>query len=431
MVVLLDGSVVNLALPEIAADLHIGFSGLQWIVDGYLLSLSALILLGGSLGDIFGRKKIYLIGLGGFGLSSFLCALAPNAGTLIGFRAIQGIFGALLVPGALAIINTNFPRELRGQAIGRWTAFISVAIIVGPLIGGLILGLANWRWIFLINLPLVIACYALGHIAIQESKDPAKRHLDYFGASLAGLALAAITYGLIEGSANGWDLVTFSSLVAGLILIPVFVWFERHHPDPMVDTKLFRNKNFSGANVMTFAMYGALGGFIFSLVIYLQTVMEYSVVAAGFSTVPISIIMFGFSGRIGKWAAKQGPRLFLTIGPIISGLGMFTLYALEPGDSYITHILPGILLFGIGLVITVAPLTTTVIMSVSEVHSGIASGINNAVSRAGSLIVVAMLGLFGAYQQFHFAMILCPILAILAGLLSYALIQKKPLTTQT
>jgi EmrB/QacA subfamily drug resistance transporter len=425
-VVFLDSTVVNLALPKIADDLHADFSELQWITDGYLLSLSALILLGGSLGDIFGRKKVYLFGLVGFGVTSLLCAISPNATMLIVTRVIQGIFGALLVPGALSIINTNFGRELRGQAIGRWTAWTSIFFIIGPLIGGLILGVASWRWIFLINIPLIAACLLLALPSIEESKDIKPRRIDYAGALLAALALAGSTYGLIEGPAHHWAGKAIGALVAGLVLSVVFVWYESKAKDPMVSLSLFKSRNFSGSNLMTFAMYGALAGFTFALVIYLQTGLQYSSLEAGLSLLPVSIIMFFFAGRVGKLSSVYGPRRFMTAGPIIAGLGIGCLYFLQPGDSYLLSVLPGALLFSAGLVLTVAPLTTTVMTSVDETSSGIASGINNAVSRAAGLIVIAGLGLLGANQFYHFSMALCSVLAIVAGLISYAMIEKKP-----
>jgi len=422
-VVFLDGTVVNLALPKIGRDLHAGFSSLQWIADAYLLSLSALILLGGSLGDIFGRKRIYLYGLGGFILTSLLCALSPTDHFLITTRVAQGVFGALLVPGALSLINTNFPREERGQAIGRWTAWTSAAFVLGPLVGGAILDVASWRWIFLINLPLGLACFLLGQSSINESRDSRARRIDYLGAGLAAFALAGLTYGLIEGPARHWPAVTITALILGALFTALFIWQERRSPDPMVDLSLFRSRNFSGSNIMTFAMYGALAGFTFALVIYLQSTLHYSSIKAGLSLLPVSIVMFLFAGRVGKLSSVYGPRRFMTAGPIIAGLGMATLYSLKPGSSYLLHVLPGVLIFSAGLVLTVAPLTTTVMTSVEDSYSGIASGINNAISRAAGVIVIAFLGLFGASNFYHFSMALCALLAISSGFVSYAFIR--------
>ena len=425
-VVFLDSTVVNLALPKIARDLHADFSELQWISDGYLLSLSALILLGGSLGDIFGRKKVYLTGLVGFGITSLLCALAPSATVLTVTRVLQGIFGSLVVPGALSLINTNFPLSGRGQAIGRWTAWTSIFFIIGPLIGGLILGIASWRWIFLINIPLIVACLLIAVPSIRDSRDENARRIDYPGAGLAAVALAGLTYGLIEGPAHGWSALAVGSLAAGLLLGGGFVWYEARAKDPMVRLSLFKSRNFAGSNLMTFAMYGALAGFTFALTIYLQTDLHYSSLKAGLALLPVSIIMFFFAGRVGKLSSVYGPRRFMTMGPIIAGLGIASLYFIKPGSSYLLGVLPGTLIFGSGLVLLVAPLTTTVMTSVAESYSGIASGINNAVSRAAGLIVIALLGLLGARNFYHFSIALCAVLAVSAGLISFAMIESNP-----
>ncbi len=426
-VVFLDGTIVNLALPKIAHNLHVGFSAQQWITDGYMLTLSALILLGGSLGDILGRKKVYVFGLLGFGATSLLCAIAPTATTLIAARIIQGAFGALVVPGALSIINTNFDRSERGQAIGRWTAWTSAFFVLGPLVGGVILDIAVWRWIFLINLPLIAACLALALPSIQDSKDSQPRHVDAYGAVLAALALAGITYGLIEGPTKHWATQDIIALIAGLVLSGLFVWQESRSKDPMVKLSLFRSRNFSGSNLMTFAMYGALAGFTFALAIYLQSHLGYSSLQAGLSLLPVSIIMFFFAGRVGKLSSQYGPRLFMTAGPMIAGLGIGWLYFLHPGVSYWLGVLPGAVIFSAGLVLTVAPLTTTVMTSVDETSSGIASGINNAVSRASGLIVIAVLGLLGDQNFYHFSMALCAALAIAAGLISFTIIENPRL----
>jgi EmrB/QacA subfamily drug resistance transporter len=422
-VVLLDGTIVNLALPKIAQQLHVSFAGLQWIVDGYMLSLSSLILLGGSLGDIFGRKRVYLIGLVGFGLSSLACALSPNEIALIIARVVQGVFGALLVPGGLAIINTNFSRGDRGQAIGRWTAWTSIAIVIAPLVGGSILNIASWRWIFLVNIPLIICCLVLGLMSIKEGQSNRSQHIDVQGSVITALALAGITFGLIEGPATHWKWWAIAALIAGLLAVIAFVAVERDEKEPMVDLSLFVSRNFTGSNLMTFCMYGALSGFMVALVIYLQQHVGYTSLQTGLTTLPISVLMFFFAGRVGKLSGRLGPRRFMTAGPILMGIAMATLYILHRGDNYIFHILPGILLFAIGLVMTVAPLTTTVMTSVDDDESGIASGINNAISRAAGLIVVAVLGLLGANQVFHFAIVLCASLAILAGVISFVWIE--------
>jgi len=424
-VVFLDGTIVNLALPRISQDLHGHFSDLQWIADGYLLSLSSLILLGGSLGDIFGRKRTYLIGLIGFGAFSLLCGLSPNIGFLIAFRILQGIFGALLVPGGLAIINTNFPREDRGGAIGRWSAWSGILAAIGPLLGGYIIDAFSWRWIFFINIPLIIVCGLLALANVEESKDSRARRVDGKGAGLAAIALAGITYGLIEGPADKWGARPLVGLIAGLILAVIFLWYESRSKDPMMRLSLFRSRNFSGSNAMTFAMYGALAGFMFALVIYMQTKLGYSAIKAGASLLPVSLMLLFFSSRIGRLSSKIGPRYFLTAGPLIASLAMFLLIGYKPGDSYLWFLLPRVLLFSVGLVLLVAPLTTTVMTAVEDSSSGIASGINNAVSRIAGLVVIALLGLAGTGNIYRFSMVLCAIFAAASGIISFITIQNR------
>jgi EmrB/QacA subfamily drug resistance transporter len=428
-VVILDGTVVNVALPHIARDLGASFAQLQWIVDGYLLSLSALLLIGGSLGDIMGRKRVYQIGLVGFAATSLLCALAGSVDQLIAFRIIQGVFGALLVPAGLAIINTNFAPGGRATAIGRWTAWTAIFIAIGPPLGGYIVDVASWRWIFLINLPLIVLCLALGWRSITESQEKHKRQIDYPGAVLAASMLGFLSYGLIEGPGRHWDSVAVGALVISALAFAGFIYTELHSRDPMVRLELFKNRNFSAANITTLAMYGALGGFIFSLVIHLQTSIGYSGLKAGTALLPVTAMMLLLAGRFGTLSGRYGPRVFMTVGPILAGLGMLSLAHLPAHASYVRNVLPGVLLFSLGLSMIVAPLTVTVMSSVQNVYSGIASGINNAVSRVAGLIVVAVLGVFGVANAYQFSMLLCAALAIIAGLVSYALIQNpsKPI----
>ncbi len=424
--VVLDGFVVNLALPKIAGSFHAQFSDLQWIVDAYLLFLSSLILVGGSLGDIFGRKKVYLIGLYGFTIGSVLCAAAPNTLSLIAFRIIQGMFGALLVPGGLAIINTNFPESERGAAIGRWSAWLAIVVPIGPLLGGYIISISSWRWIFLINLPLGVLCAWLANKNFRESRNPDNRRVDKTGAAIATLLLAGVTYGLIEGPASHWAARAVVPLAAGVLLFAAFIRHERRHPDPMVRLSLFRSRNFSGSNVMTFAMYGALGGFTFILPIYLQTKMGYSAFTAGLSMLPVSVLLLVLSRKMGALSAKYGPRLFITAGPLITAAAILSLIDYGPGDSFLGFLIPRTILFGIGMSLLVAPLTVTVMSSVENRRSGVASGVNNAVSRVAGLIVVALLGLAGGGNTFRFTVVLCALLAALAGVASYLTIQNNP-----
>lgn len=424
----LDGTVVNLALPSIGHDFRTGFASLQWIADGYLLSLSALILLGGSLGDIFGRKKSYLLGLVGFVVSSLLCGLAPNIDLLIGFRIAQGAFGALMVPGALAIINTNFPKAERGGAIGQWAAWSGAFTAIGPLVGGYLIDAGSWRWVFFINLPLGLICGLLAVIGVKESHNKRTRQVDYYGAGLAVVSLSGLTYGLIEGPVNHWKVSAMLPLLGGILLLLGFIVYESRRRDPMVNLRLFRSSNFAGANLMTLAMYGALAAFMFSLVIYLQTKMDYSSLKAGLSLLPVTILLLLFSKQIGKLAYKIGPRLFMTLGPAIAAIGIILLFNFRPGSSYVWYLLPSTTLFGIGMVLLVAPLTTTVMMSVKESDSGIASAINNAIARIAGLIAIAILGLAGPADVFRFSLVVSSALAFSAAIFSYAIIRNPRLS---
>lgn len=420
---LLDGSVVNLALPSIARQLHTNFADLQWVVDGYLLSLSSLILVGGSLGDIFGRKQVYLTGLLGFGTASLLCGLAPNIRLLIVSRIIQGISGALLVPGALAIINTNIAVGMRPVAIGRWAAWSGVATAIGPPVGGYLIEAASWRWIFYINVPFVIICAAITLRYVQESRNNEPRRVDGIGASLAALSLTSITYALIEGPASSWQPLYIGLLIAGVCCAAIFVYTERKLHDPMVPLRLFRSGNFAAANLTTFAMYGALSGFFFALIIYLQTNLGYSSLKAGLCLLPVTALMMTLSGRIGGTAAKYGPRAFMTVGPFLMGTGIALLIRLHAGQSYVLGVLPGILLFGLGLSTTVAPLTNTVMNSLIVDDSGIASGVNNAVARVAGLVIIALLGVLGTSHAYRFSAVFCTVLIVTAGIISFALIR--------
>ncbi len=419
----LDGFVVTLALPKMGADLHSSLADFQWIVDGYLLTLSSLILIGGSLGDIIGRKRVYLIGLVGFVLFSMLCGLAPNNSFLIGTRLLQGVFGALLVPSGLAIINTNFKPSERGRAIGSWSAWVALVAPLGPILGGWIISVASWRWVFYINLPLGIVCWLLASKNFKESKSAEGRKLDYPGAILTTASLAGITYGLIEGPSDHWHARSILSLAIGVVLMPVFLWWEGVSNDPLIRLKLFKSRNFSGSNIMTFAQYGALGGFTFALPIYLQTKIGYTPIKAALAMLPIALCLLLLSRRMGALAAKLGPKYFISVGPLLCALSMFLLLDYRPGDDFWTFFIPRLTVFGLGMATLVAPLTTTVMASVDSSFSGIASGVNNAVARIGGLVVVALLGLAGAGNVYRFSVWLCGSLALFAGAASFFIIQ--------
>ncbi len=424
-IVVLDGVVVNLALPSIGSDMHASFSALQWIVDGYLLSLSALILLGGSLGDIFGQRKVYFTGLAGFGIVSLLCGLSPNQETLIILRVLQGVFGALLVPSGLAIINTNFPAGMRAAAIGRWTAFTAIVTAAGPLLGGYLVDIGSWRLIFFINVPLVVVTLVMARIGMVEHIGDRSRRVDFWGAGLAMAGLGSLTYGLIEGPVTHWAPFQLSAVGLGLLVIIGFGWYERRQTDPMLQLDLFKSRNFFAANITTFSMYGGLGGFLFALVIYLQTTAGYTTLQAGASLLPISVMMFLVASRAGAWAGKYGPRRFMTVGPLLAGAGIAMLAAIGKEAPYLTSVLPGIVVFSLGLALTVAPLTATVMGSVSVQDSGIASGVNNAISRVAGLVVIGLLGQFGASNSYLFAAILCAGLAAAAGVISFLMIDDR------
>ncbi len=425
-VVFLDGTVVNLALPAIARDLNANFSDLQWIADASLLSLSALILLGGSLGDIYGRKRIYLIGLAGFTVTSLLAGLAPSTAVLIAIRVLEGLFGALLVPGALAIIETNFEPGLRSRAFGLWTAWSAAITAVGPLLGGYLVDIGSWRWIFFINVPLLLICFWLARVGVTESHHAGHRRLDFGGAILAMLALLGVTYGLIEGPTRHWDMVTILSLAIGTVLFLAFLWREEATGDPMLSLSLFRSRNFDGANLTTLAMYGALYGFMFALLLQLQQVVGFSSLKAGLSLLPLTLILLILSPRVGRWNTKWGPRWLMTIGPLISAVGILWLGRLTHGSTYFADVLPGIALFGVGMSLTVTPLTATVMGSVRQTQAGIASAVNNAVARVAGLMFIALLGLFGVSRAYGFAVVMCTGLAVLAGLASFLIIQNRP-----
>ncbi len=430
-IVILDGVVVNLALPRIGLDLHASFSALQWIVDGYLLSLSALILLGGSLGDIFGQRRVYFTGLAGFGAASLLCGLAPNQETLIILRVVQGIFGALLVPSGLAIINTNFEPHMRAAAIGRWTAFSAIVTAAGPLLGGYLVDVGSWRLIFFINVPLVLATLVMARAGMVEHTGDRSRRVDWVGATLAMVGLGSLTYALIEGPGSHWAVGELTAITFGIGIILGFGWYEKRHADPMLKLDLFKSRNFLAANITTFSMYGALGGFLFSLAIYLQTTAGYTTLQAGASLLPITIILFLVSSRAGAWAGAHGPRRLMTAGPLLAGAGIAMLAVMGKSAPYFISVFPGLALFALGLALTVAPLTATVMGSVDTNDSGIASGVNNAVSRVAGLFVIGLLGLFGAANSYRFAAILCAVLAVLAGVISYLMVDDRQIIRQS
>jgi EmrB/QacA subfamily drug resistance transporter len=393
-IALLDSTVVNVALPTIQRDLGGGLAAQQWVSNGYLLTLGSLILVGGSLGDVFGERRVFALGVGGFGVTSLLCAAAPSIGTLIAARALQGVAGALLVPSALAVIVSVFPAQERGPAIGSWTAWGGIATVLGPLGGGELLSITSWRVIFLINVPLVLITLALILTVIPDSGRPAvRRRVDVEGGVLGALGLAGPVFALIEQPRLGWSSPgVIGPLLAGLGFLIVFVWHERRAEDPMLPLGLFAEHNFSIGNLETFAMYAGLAVLFFFLVLFLQQIAGYSPVKSGLATLPTTLVMFSLSRRFGALADRYGPRLFMGIGPLLASVGLFLFMRIGSHVNFFTDVLPPLLLFSLGLSMTVAPLTAAVLAGVQERQAGIASGVNNAIARVAGLLATAAIG---------------------------------------
>ncbi len=390
-IVFLDSTIVNVALPAIRSSLHGGLAEQQWIVEAYLLTLSSLLLVGGSLGDLFGRRRVFALGLIGFGVCSLLCAIAPTSGALIAARAVQGVAGALLVPSTLALIMDTFPENERAAAIGSWTAWTGVATVIGPLGGGLLIQAASWRWIFAINLvPVAITLMLLSRL---ESDTRSPGHVDVVGAVLCALGLAGPVFALIEQPRYGWGSGQVAiPLIGGVVLLVAFVLWERRSPQPMMPLELFASRNFSVGNLTTLSLYAGLGVATFFLILFIQQVGGYTPIEAGLSLLPITILVFLLSRRFGALADRIGPHIFMSAGPIVAGAGLLLLVRTNADANYWTQIFPGIAIFGLGLAATVAPLTATVLGAVEPGHSGVASGVNNAVARIAGLLAIAALG---------------------------------------
>ncbi|MEA2289300.1 MAG: hypothetical protein QOD55_1297, partial [Solirubrobacteraceae bacterium] len=399
-VVALDSTVVNVALPAIEEDLGGGLAGQQWVATGYLLALAALILVGGSLGDVFGERRIFSLGVVGFGAMSLVCALAPSIEVLVAGRVAQGVFGALLTPAALAVIVTAFPPAQRGAAVGSWTAWAGVAAVVGPLVGGQLIDAASWRWIFAINVPFVAATLMLIATAVPQRPGGGVRPpVDWPGAALSFLALAGPTLALVRQPESGWgaaDVVVPG--LAGLVFFGLFLAREATTPYPMLPLGLFARRNFAAGNLETLAMYAGLAALFFYLVLFLQQVAGYSPLEAGLATIPTTVVMFTLSKRAGALADRFGPRLFMGGGPLVAAAGLLLLLRVDAEVDYVTELLPALVLFSLGLSATVAPLTATVLADADEEHAGIASGVNNAIARAAGLFGVAALGAVVAAQ---------------------------------
>ncbi len=394
-VVFLDGTAVSVALPTIGRDLNAGLSGLQWIVNGYALTLAALLILGGSLGDHYGRKRMLIVGLVGFGVASVLCGVAPTTEVLIAARMLQGVAGALLVPEGLAILSAVYTDAAeRGAAIGAWTGWGGIVAVFGPFLGGLFVERGFWRGVFFLNVPLIAVVLFLVARYVPETRDAeAPKRLDWLGAALVIVGLGGIAYGLTEGPSVGWSApLVLAGLIGGVVALVAFVVAEARVPEPMVPLGLFRNGNFTGANLATLGMYAALAGAGFFVVIFVQNTLHYPAIAAGAALLPVSALMLLFASRFGKLSGRYGPRRFMVAGPVLAGCSFLLFLLVRPGVGYWTSIFPAALLLGAGLCVTVAPLTSTVMGAVPAHQSGIASAINNVASRVAGLLAVAGLG---------------------------------------
>lgn len=433
---LLDGTVVNVAVKPIGEDLDADLAELQWVVNAYMLSLASLILLGGSLGDRFGRRRVFMIGVAWFALASLMCGFAQDAFQLIAARALQGVGGALLTPGSLAILQATLHPADRARGIGVWSAYTGIAAAAGPLLGGWLIQVASWRWVFFINVPLAVVVLVVSarHVPESAHRVPGER-FDVRGAVLAALGLAGVTYALIEAN-TGWNAIVLTATVVGLVALAAFVQAERRRRDPMLPPELFTDVTFSVVNVVTFAVYGALGGGLFLLVLQLQVTSGFTPLQAGMSMFPFTVIMLLFSSRSGALASRIGPRVQLVGGPVVSALGMLMLSRVGADASYLVNVLPGVCLFGIGMTLLVAPLTATVLAAVPDEDAGIASGVNNAVARAASLLAVAALptvvGLSGeSYQDpvaftdgYRAALLVC-VVVLLMGSATATLVPRR------
>lgn len=434
---LLDSTVVNVALPRIGRDLDANLSALQWTVNAYMVTLAGLILLGGALGDRFGRRKVFVVGVVWFAVSSLLCGIAPNTGALIAARALQGVGGALLTPGSLALIQASFHPDDRGRAVGLWSGFGGVGAAIGPFVGGWLVDGPGWRWVFLLNVPLALVCVpvALRHVP-ESGGEGARGRFDVLGAVLGAVALALLTYALIEAGDGGW--VVAVTAVAGVATAVAFVVVERRRPEPMMPPDIFSSRQFTVINIVTLCVYAALGGFFFLAALQLQVVVGYSALGAGTALLPTTVLMLLLSARSGELANRIGPRLPLTVGPLLSAVGMLLMLRVGPDASYWADVLPALVVLGLGLVMLVAPLTATVLGSVDVARAGLASGINNAAARAAGLVAVAALPLLAgmgeeAYREpaafdaaFGRAMVWCAGALVVGALIAGATVRRPP-----
>jgi len=399
-VVTVDSTAINVALPAIAEDLGGGLAGQQWTANAYLLTLSSFLLIGGSLGDLIGERRVFSMGIALFGVTSLGCAMAPTIELLVAARALQGISGALLTPAALAVIVRTFSEAERGQAVGAWTAWGGIGTVLGPVVGGQLVDSASWRWIFLINLPLVLGTlFIVSRVVPADAPRQPGARLDLVGAGLCAVGIAGITLGLIEQPMRGFgDPLVAGALVAGVALLASFVVYERRARHPMLPLGLFGRRNFAAGNVETFAMYGGLSIVFFLMVLFLQGVAGFSALEAGSASIPVTLVMFLLAARFGRLADRYGPRWFMGAGPLVSAAGLALMLRLDADVSYWTDLLPALLVFALGLAIVVAPLTATVLSDADEHNAGIASAVNNAIARVAGLVAIAAIGALVAAQ---------------------------------
>jgi EmrB/QacA subfamily drug resistance transporter len=429
-VAFLDGTVVNAALPAISRDLDAGLASLQWVLSGYLLALGALLVVGGSLGDVFGRRRVFLFGLAGFAVASLGCSVAQTTGELVAARVVQGIGAAALVPGSLALISSSFRTDDRGRAIGAWSGLAGVSSAVGPFLGGWLIDAASWRLVFLLNLPLAAVTFVITLRHVPETRDDmSARHIDVLGGASLSVGLAGVVYALIEGPAGADGRRVAASIVVGVLGLVAFVVAERRSAQPMVPFELFRARQFTGANLATVGVYAALGIAMFLVVVHLQTNLGYSALEAGAALLPVTVMMLFLSARMGALAQRIGPRLPMTVGPVVVATGLLLLSRISAGSRYVGGVLPGAIVLGLGLAITVSPLTAAVLAAVDDRHAGLGSAINNAAARLASLLAIAVLpGAVGLADDFsrgyERALVVSAALAISGGVISWFTVQR-------
>ncbi|MDT5021472.1 MAG: hypothetical protein QOI33_1996 [Mycobacterium sp.] len=391
-IALLDGTVVNVALPTIGRDFGAGLTGQQWILDGYLLTLSALLLSGGAAGDRYGRRRVFVSGLVLFSAASLACGVAPTVGWLIGARMVQGVGAAALVPGSLALIDAGIIEKDRGRAVGIWAGMSGVTTALGPFVGGWLVDAASWRWVFLLNIPLAAAAMWMAARHVPESRDTtAEGRPDILGAAAIMVGLAGTTYALIEAPSRGWQSVTVTAAALGAAALVAFLLIEKRVSAPLLPLALFRSRQFTGANLTTLAVYAAVGGALFLLTLQLQQSLHYSALAAGLATLPMTVIMLIGSPLTGALAERTGPRLPMAVGPLVAAAGLALMARIVPGATYLDAVVPAVVVFGVGLAVTVAPLTAAVLAAVPDNYAGTASGVNNAIARLAGLLAIAVL----------------------------------------